>query len=117
MKRRLFTSTLDAICPIFLVLAVRPQVAEEVLRELSIPEARCVISLVAATSHEKLATWTGLKTTNFVRAVPLPFVAFRGGVTAIFPPDPQVERLFDAIGKAVPCEPKDEFDPLAALTA
>ena len=100
-----------------LLLAVRPQVAEEVLRALSIPKSRRVISLIAATSHEKLATWTGLETGNFSRAVPLPFVAFREGVTAIYPPDQAAEQLFDAIGKAVPCDTKDEFDLLAALTA
>ena len=100
-----------------LLLAVRPQVAEEVLRELSIPRTRRVISLIAATSHEKLATWTGLKTTNFIRAVPLPFVAFRDGVTAVFPSDAQTEQFFHALGQAVPCETKDEFDLLAALTA
>jgi len=100
-----------------LVFAIRPQVAEAVLKDLSIPKGQRVISLIAATSHEKLAAWTGLEIGNFVRAVPLPFVAVRDGVTAIFPPDEGAERLFNALGRAAPCTSKDEFDLLAALTA
>lgn len=100
-----------------LILAIRPQVAENVLRQLAIPKTQRVISLIAATSHEKLAAWTGLETSNFVRAIPLPFVAFREGVTAIYPPDARTEQLFAALGTAVPCSSKEEFDLLAALTA
>ncbi|HWT96108.1 MAG TPA: pyrroline-5-carboxylate reductase [Terriglobales bacterium] len=100
-----------------LVLAIRPQVAEEVLRQLSIAKTQHVISLIAATSHEKLAGWTGLAAGNFTRAIPLPFVAFREGVTAIYPPDARTEQLFAALGTAVPCSSKEEFDLLAALTA
>lgn len=100
-----------------LVLAVRLQVAEEVLRNLSIPEGKKIVSVVAATSHEKLAAWTGRPADTIVRAIPLPFVAERDGVTAVYPPDAEAEKLFNALGKAVACATKHEFDLLAAASS
>ncbi|CDX33829.1 Pyrroline-5-carboxylate reductase protein [Mesorhizobium sp. SOD10] len=100
-----------------LVLAIRPQIAKEVLEEISIPQGRKVISVIAATSHEKLAVWTGQDPDAIVRAIPLPFVADREGVTALYPPDAEAEKLFGALGSAVVCESKDEFNLLAAISS
>lgn len=100
-----------------LVLAVRLQIAEEVLRNLSFPAEKKVVSIIAATSHEKLAAWTGLPADTLVRAIPLPFVADREGVTAVFPPDSEAEKLFGALGSAVACATKHEFDLLAAASS
>lgn len=100
-----------------LFLAVRPQIAEEVLREISVPRDRKIISLIAATDHGRLAAWIGHRALMVVRAIPLPFVADRDGVTAIFPPDDEARTVFDALGTAVACETRDEFDLLAAASA
>lgn len=100
-----------------LVLAVVPQIAEEVLTGLSIRPGTKIISLVAGTSHDKLSAWTRQPADTIVRAVPLPFVATGEGVTAIFPADATAEALFNAMGKAVPCATKQEYDLFAVVTA
>ena len=100
-----------------LVLGIRWQVAEEVLRNLVIPANTKIISVIAATDHETLARWANVPAERIIRAIPLPFVAQREGVTAIYPADPLVSELFDALGTAVCCDSKAEFDQLAVASA
>lgn len=99
-----------------IVLAVRPQIVEEVVRALRFRPDHKVISLVAATQIEQLREWIGLDL-PVVRAVPLPFVAARTGVTPVFPPEPEALALFDRLGQALPCQSLGEFDLLAAGSA
>jgi pyrroline-5-carboxylate reductase len=98
------------------VLAVRPQVAEEVVRELRFRMGQKVLSLVAATTGETIQGWIGLDL-PVIRAIPLPFVSRRSCVTPIFPPDPQVAALFGRLGQAVECRTQAEFDLLAVGSA
>lgn len=98
------------------VLAIRPQVAEEVVRALRFRPGQRVVSLVAATTIGRLQDWIGPGVT-LLRAVPLPFVAARSGVTPVFPPDPWTEALFDRLGTAVPCRTEAEFDLIAVGSA
>jgi pyrroline-5-carboxylate reductase len=100
-----------------LVLAVRPQVAEEVLTALHIPARRKLISVIAAIDHSRLGSWTGYSEADIVRAIPLPFVAHRQGVTAIFPGDGVASELFSAMGEAVECKDQNEFDLLAVASS
>jgi pyrroline-5-carboxylate reductase len=100
-----------------LVLAVRPQVAREVLTALTIPPSKKLISLIAATSHATLAAWTGHEASRIVRAIPLPFVAEREGVTAVFPADARAEELFNAVGSAAVCGTQEQFDLFAVTSA
>lgn len=99
------------------ILAVRPQVAQTVLRDISIPKGKKIISVIAATSHAHLAQWTGHAQDDIVRAIPLPFVSTGTGVTAIYPPNPTAEGLFGAIGTAVACATQHEFDLLAIASS
>ncbi|AYG64210.1 pyrroline-5-carboxylate reductase [Rhizobium jaguaris] len=98
------------------VLAIRPQVAEAVVKDLLFRPGQLVISLVAATERQTLLDWIGADV-RLVQAIPLPFVATRQGVTAIYPPDTDVAALFDALGAAVQCASKKEYDLLAAASA
>ncbi len=98
------------------VLAVRPQVAEEVIRALRFRPGQKVISVIAATGIEKIKDWIGLDM-PVIRTIPLPFVAEGRGVTPVFPPDPEVMALFDRMGTAIPCATIDEFDLLAVGSA
>ena len=98
------------------VLAIRPQVAEAVVRDLRFRAGQKVLSLVAATPVEVIREWVGLDL-PVVRAVPLPFVADRRCVTPIMPPDAEVAALFDRLGQAVQCRTQDEFDLLAVGSA
>ena len=98
------------------VLAVRPQVAEDVVRALRFRPGQTVLSLVAATQIETIRDWIGLDLT-IVRAIPLPFVAERRCVTPIFPPNAEVAALFDRLGQTVECRTVEEFDLMAVGSA
>lgn len=104
----------DAADTVF--LAIRPDVAEAVVRALRFRPDQRVVSLVATVDHAALQEWIGLPV-DIVRAVPLPFVATHSGVTAIFPPDPAVEALFSDLGTAVACKTIEEYDLLAVASA
>ena len=105
---------IDASDTVF--LAIRPNVAEEVVRALRFRPDQKVVSLVATVDQAALGGWIGVPA-GIARAVPLPFVATRNGVTAIFPPDEEVEALFSTLGTAVSCKTIEEFDLLAAASA
>ncbi len=98
------------------VLAVRPQIAEEVIRSLRFRDGQQLISVVATVNGETLKDWAGADVT-VTRAIPLPFVEERKGVTAIFPPNEAASCLFELLGGAVETETKNEFDLLAAATS
>lgn len=68
------------------VLAIRPQIAEEVIRPLHFRDGQKVISVIAATGRPALLDWIGADV-RLSQALPLPFVARRKGVTAVYPPD------------------------------
>jgi pyrroline-5-carboxylate reductase len=98
------------------VLAIRPQVAEEVIRPLQFRDGQKVISVIAATDRPALLEWIGAGV-HLTQAIPLPFVARRQGVTAVFPADAETAAIFDVLGNAVECETKAEYDLLAAASA
>lgn len=98
------------------VLAIRPQIAEEVVRPLIFRDGQKVISVIAATGREALLDWIG-SDVALSQAIPLPFVARRNGVTAVYPPDSGTAALFGVLGHAVECETKAEYDLLAAASA
>jgi len=97
-------------------LAVRPQIAEEVIRPLHFREGQAVASLIATYTFETLLDWIGTAVT-LTRSIPLPAVANRRGVTAIFPANDQLETLYSALGPVVIAETLDEFDAYAATSA
>ncbi|GEO18957.1 pyrroline-5-carboxylate reductase [Microvirga aerophila] len=96
------------------VLAIRPQIAEKVITLLRFRECQKVISVVAATDRLTLLDWIGADL-RLTQAIPLPFVARRKGVTAVF--DPDTATIFAVLGNAVECETKVEYDLLAAASA
>ncbi len=98
------------------MLAIRPQIAEEVIRPLRFRDGQKVISVVAATSRANLLEWIGTEV-RLTQTIPLPFVARRKGVTAIYPPDADTAAVFNALGTAVECETKVEYDLLASVSA
>jgi pyrroline-5-carboxylate reductase len=97
------------------VIAVRPQIVDGVLRELRFRPDHHVISLVATVTLDYLHVATA--PARVTRAVPLPPVARRQGPTAIFPPDPQVRMLFDTLGTAIVLDHEAEFDLFTTATA
>ncbi|MCV9966803.1 pyrroline-5-carboxylate reductase [Pararhizobium sp. BT-229] len=98
------------------MLAIRPQIAEEVIRPLLFRDGQKVISVIAATSRPNLLEWIGADVL-LTQAIPLPFVERRKGVTAIYPPDANTAAIFNALGTAVECATKVEYDLLASASA
>jgi pyrroline-5-carboxylate reductase len=98
------------------VLSIRPQVAEDVVRALRFRKGQRILSLVAATQIEAIRDWVGLDL-PITRAIPLPFVASRQGVTPIYPPDAETALLFNRLGTAIECASLAEFDLFAVGSA
>lgn len=101
----------DVIC-----LAVRPQIASQVLCELKFRQSHHVISFIATLSYDAVKDLVA-PATQVVRAVPLPAVAQRMGVTAICPPDTTARELFSLLGEAIEVETAAAFNAFSAITA
>lgn len=98
------------------ILAVRPQVAKEVLQGLRFAEDTTLISIIASVTSELLRKWTG-HTGELVRAIPLPAIAQRACVTAIFPPSEKPAALFRLTGGVVETQSIDAFNSYAVASA
>jgi pyrroline-5-carboxylate reductase len=99
-----------------IVLAVRPQVAHEVLSQLRFRRGHHVVSLIATLSREEIATLTA-PAEQVTKALPMPMIALRQGPIIICPPDPVVAALFGRLGKVIEVENAAEFDALSVATA
>lgn len=97
-------------------LAIRPQIAEEVVRALRFRPEQHVVSLVAAVERQTLFDWIG-EPVRLTQAIPLPFVADRQGVTAIYPPDADIAAFFDALGSGVEARTQPEYELLGVASA
>src|ERR1044072_9304930 len=71
------------------VLAIRPQIAEDIIRGLRFRDGQSIVSVVATLERQSLLDWIGADV-DLVQAVPLPFVADRQGVTTLYPPSPEI---------------------------
>lgn len=98
------------------VLALRPQIAAEVIAPLAFRADQLVISLMALTPLDLLRAWVAPAAT-VVRALPLPPVARHLGPTVLTPDEPRAHAIFDRLGTAVPADDEAAFDLLGALTA
>jgi pyrroline-5-carboxylate reductase len=99
-----------------IVIAVRPQIAPEVLAALRFPARANVISLVSGLPVRRLAELTA-PATRISRAVPLPSAARGMSPTAIYPRDPEVVELFARLGAPIAVEEEERFDSLCVITA
>lgn len=98
------------------VLAIRPQMAEEVIAALRFKAGQRVLSLVAGMSVARIGELAGVPL-HVVRAIPLPFVAKGQGVTPVFPPDAEMAALFDSLGGAIEVSDIRDYDAYAAGSA
>lgn len=94
------------------ILAVRPQVAEEVVQSLSFTPGTFVASLIATVPIPVLREWIDADV-EISRAVPLPFVVDLAGVTVVYPGADILDRIFGALGTVINCGTIDEFDAFA----
>ena len=100
----------------WVMLAVRPPIAREVVSALRFRPGQTVVSLIAAVSLDELKALVAPADT-IIRAVPLPAVANHVGPTAIFPAHAEVEALFNRIGVAVSVDDEYRYNALCTVTA
>jgi pyrroline-5-carboxylate reductase len=99
-----------------IMLAVRPQVAHEVLRPLRFRRDHHIVSLMTTLSREEVTALTA-PAGQVVKALPIPMIAQRQGPIIIFPPDAGVAGLFGGLGKVIEIESAAEFAALSVATA
>ncbi|RWA64302.1 pyrroline-5-carboxylate reductase [Mesorhizobium sp.] len=98
------------------MLAVRPQIAHDVLSALRFRRDHRLISLIATLSLKDIETLTA-PAGHVTKALPMPMIAHGLGATIICPPDPDAATLFGRLGKAIEVESPGEFDALSVATA
>lgn len=99
-----------------ILLAVRADIAAEVLRGLSIPADRLLISAVAGITLGQLRAAAGEGPT-IVRSIPMPAVRRRGGLTAMYPANDAAQALFDRLGGTLVTDDEGAFSTLSAASA
>lgn len=98
------------------MLAVRPQVAHEVLAELRFRADHEVVSLIATVSAEEVAALVA-PAHHVTKALPMPMIALRQGATILCPPNPDVAIFFGRLGGVIETGDVAEFDALSVVTA
>ncbi len=98
------------------ILAVRPQVAEEVLSGLRFSSSQVVISLVAGFPVRRLAGLVA-PAVKIWRAIPLPSVARRQSPTALYPPGGPPAELFARVGQVFGIANEDHLNALSTATS
>ncbi|MBZ9863087.1 pyrroline-5-carboxylate reductase [Mesorhizobium sp. CA12] len=98
------------------MLAVRPQIAREVLKELRFRPDHHVVSLIATVSREEIAALVA-PAAQVTKALPMPMIARLQGATIICPPNPMAAAFFGRLGGAIEVEDQSEFDALSVVTA
>jgi pyrroline-5-carboxylate reductase len=98
-----------------LLIAVRPDAAESALSGLRVPRDSVVVSVIAGVQHDDLHRQLGPDVT-IVRAIPLPAVRRRAGVTAVYPAHPVATELFDRLGGTLDVADGNAFAALSAAT-
>jgi pyrroline-5-carboxylate reductase len=98
-------------------LAVRPQIATEVLRPLRFRQETCAVSLIAGYGVDKVRAVLRQAPADIVRAVPLLMVARAASQTITYPSDPRIAKIFEVIGGALGVESEAQFDTLLAISA
>jgi pyrroline-5-carboxylate reductase len=99
-----------------LLLCVRPQDAPAALSELAFRAPQTVISVMAGVPIHALRPLVA-PVEVVVRAIPLPAVARRSGLTAIHPPHELVRAIFDPLGGIMAVHDERALDALSASTA
>jgi pyrroline-5-carboxylate reductase len=98
------------------LLCVRPQDAPAALSDLTFRARQAVISVMAGIPLDALRALVGPPEV-LVRAIPLPAVARRAGLTAIHPPHEVARAIFDPLGGVIAVDAERALDALSASTA
>jgi pyrroline-5-carboxylate reductase len=98
------------------LLCVRPQDAPAALSAPAFRAQQTIISVMAGVPIDALRPLVA-PAQVLVRAIPLPAVARRSGLTAIHPPHELARAIFDPLGGVIAVDDERAFDALSASTA
>jgi len=101
----------DVVC-----LAIRPQVAEEIIKSLQFSVNHTVISFMAMVTLLSLNEWIK-PVENIVRAATLPYAAHAIGPSIFFPDDDIAEALLKKVGTPIVTRDERELEILWVITA
>jgi pyrroline-5-carboxylate reductase len=96
-------------------LAVRPQVAADVLGALRFRRDHLIVSLIATFDVARLRELVAPAST-IARAAPLPAVARRLGPITLYPPVPEIAGLLQGLGQLVQLEQESDLEAFWATT-
>ncbi|MFE5569232.1 NAD(P)-binding domain-containing protein [Amycolatopsis japonica] len=99
-----------------IILAVRPPIAEEVLRDLTFRPEHVLISALAGVPLDRLRDWAA-PAREVVRSIPLPPAVRRQSLTAMYPDNPEARTLFESIGGSVVPTAEKDLDIFSGATA
>ncbi len=99
-----------------IVLAIRPQVAEEVLSSLHFSPDHIVVSLVAGFTTRRIAALV-TPAAKIWRAIPLPFVAQRRSPIAVYPPGGPAAGLFGPLGQVFEIHEEGQLNAFSTATS
>ncbi|MBV8566586.1 MAG: NAD(P)-binding domain-containing protein [Methylobacteriaceae bacterium] len=97
-------------------VAVRPQQADDVLKQLRFRRDHRVVSFAALYPMSKLSLAVA-PATAICRAIPLPSAAMRVGPIAVWPMLPEAVEILARIGTIVPIADESLLEPVWATTA
>ncbi|MCC7046762.1 MAG: NAD(P)-binding domain-containing protein [Alphaproteobacteria bacterium] len=100
----------------WIILAVRPQIAREVVRALRFKPGQAVLSLIAPIADEWLDAAVG-PGRLVARFLVMPPIEFRLGAIVYYPRNPEVERLLAPAGTPLAVRNKHEFLTTWTITA
>ena len=106
-------AVLDASDIIF--LAVRPQVAGDVLGALKFRPDHRIVSLVATLEVARLGPLVA-PVSSIARVAPIPAVARRLGPLLLHPPVPEIARLLEGLGHLIQLENESDLDAYWSTT-
>lgn len=98
------------------LLTMRPQDAAAALRDIVFSPGQAVISAVAGVSVARLCELVA-PASRPARVIPLPAVASRQGLTAIYPAGHEAQALFDRLGSTIAVADEEALEALSASTA
>lgn len=100
-----------------LFLCVLPQQAAAVLEPLRLRDDQLIVSVLSTASAESVASAARLPMSRIVRALPLPAVGERCGVTPLWPSThASVVRIFELLGGVIEAADERELLTLASVT-
>jgi pyrroline-5-carboxylate reductase len=98
------------------VLSIRPRDGRALLPGLAFRPEQAIISAMAGVPHSELKSLVS-PAADIARAIPLPPVSRRAGVTPIHPGTPAARALFDRLGGASDVADVAAFEAMSAATA